>query len=96
MWALPSTPEYLDWLHERRQLWAQEMVRMEAHENGQYREDYRRLSEHMIEVRQRADALKLAGPEQDLQLRRELIQKVAEVEQGLEFLLGETPQLAGP
>lgn len=93
-WAEMTTAEYLDWLTSRRQLWTQEMKRMEAHEHGQYRQDYRKLSEKMNDVRDRVLALKSAKAEQEAQLRKELILKVGEVEQGLEFLLSETPELA--
>lgn len=95
-WAEMSTSDYLDWLGGRRQLWVQEMKRMEAHEHGQYRQDYRKLSEKMAEVRQRVLALKQAKGDDESQLKKELIQKVGEVEQGLEFLLSETPELASP
>ena len=95
-WAEMTTAEYLDWLTSRRQLWTQEMKRMEAHEHGQYRQDYRKLSEKMNDVRDRILALKAAKGEQEAQLRKELILKVGEVEQGLEFLLSETPELASP
>ncbi len=95
-WAEMTTAEYLDWLNDRRQLWVQEMKRMEAHEHGQYRQDYRKLSDKMNDVRQRVVALKQAKGEQEAKLRQELIEKVGEVEQGLEFLLSETPELASP
>lgn len=95
-WAEMTTADYLDWLNGRRQLWVQEMKRMEAHEHGQYRQDYRKLSDQMNDVRQRVVALKQAKGEQEVKLRQELIEKVGEVEQGLEFLLSETPELASP
>ncbi len=91
-----STADYLDWLGSRRQLWVQEMKRMEAHEHGQYRQDYHKLSQKIVEVRQRISELKDAKGEQEIKLKKELIQKVGEVEQGLEFLLSETPELASP
>lgn len=69
---------------------------MEAHEHGQYRLDYRNLSDKMNDVRLRVVALKQAKGEQEVKLRHELIEKVGEVEQGLEFLLSETPELAAP
>ena len=69
---------------------------MEAHEHGQYRQDYRKLSDKMAEVRDRISALKQAQGDDEKKLKKELIQKVGEVEQGLEFLLSETPELASP
>ena len=95
-WAQVGTTEYLDWLDARRQLWVLEMKRMEAHEHGQYRQDYRRLSERINEVGRQARALQQAQGEKELKLRDELVQKVSEVEQGLEFLLSEVPELAVP
>jgi hypothetical protein len=92
--AAPSTAEYLGWLETRRLLWVQEMKRMESHEHGQYRAEYRRLSEKMTAVRETAQVLKSAQGAQEAILRQELFLNVGEVEQGLEFLLSETPELA--
>ncbi len=94
LFAAPTTTEYLGWLDQRRQLWVQEMKRMETHEHGQYRVEYRALSERMAGVRELTQSLKTAkGPEEE-KLRQKLILEVGEVEQGLEFLLSETPELA--
>lgn len=94
LFAAPTTTEYLGWLDQRRQLWVQEMKRMETHEHGQYRVEYRQLSERMAQVREMAHSLRGSkGPEED-KLRQQLILQVGEVEQGLEFLLSETPELA--
>lgn len=95
-WAQGSTTEYLHWLDARRQLWVVEMKRMEAHEHGQYRQDYHRLSERINEVGDHARTLRQARGEKELKLRDELVRKVSEVEQGLEFLLSEVPELAVP
>jgi hypothetical protein len=93
--AAPSTAEYLSWLQTRRQLWVQEMKQMEAHEQGQYKNEYHRLSERMVEVRQQAQELKsIEDPVEQARLREQLFHNVDLVEQGLEFLLSETPELA--
>lgn len=93
IWAAPSTGEYLSWLESRRQLWVQEMKRMEAHEHGQFRTEYHRLSEQIAEVREQAQALRASKGEQE-GLRRQLVENVGAVEQGLEFLLSEVPEMA--
>lgn len=92
--AEPSTAEYLSWLENRRQLWVQEMKRMEAHEHGQYRQEYQRLSEQMSKAREQALALKQAQGETAASLRRQLFDNVANIEQSLELLLSEVPELA--
>lgn len=92
--AEPSTAEYLTWLDSRRQLWVQEMKRMESHEHGQYKTEYHALSERISGVRQLVERLKSAKGEQEAILRRQLFQDVEQVEAGLEFLLSETPELA--
>lgn len=92
--AEPSTTEYLNWLDTRRQLWVQEMKRMESHEHGQYKAEYRALSERISGVRKLVERLKTAKGEQEAELRQQLFQNVEQVESGLEFLLSETPELA--
>jgi hypothetical protein len=90
----PSTADYLGWLETRRQLWVHEMKRMESHEHGQYKVEYRALSDRINLVRQQAEELKSAQGEQEEKLRQELILNVSQVESALEFLLSETPELA--
>jgi hypothetical protein len=94
LWAVPSTPEYLGWLEQRSQLWVQEMKRMESHEHGQYKMQYRQLSELMVRVREQATELKAASEGQADALRQQLMKDVSKVEHELEFLLSETPELA--
>ena len=92
--AEPSTADYLTWLDSRRQLWVQEMKRMESHEHGQYKSEYHALSERIAGVRELAESLKTAKGEKEAALRQQLFQDVEQVEAGLEFLLSETPELA--
>ena len=92
--AGPTTPEFLTWLESRRQLWVQEMRRMESHEHGQYKVEYHQLAARMAKVSEQAKALKNAKGTDQEKLREQLYLNVAEVEQGLEFLLSETPELA--
>lgn len=92
--SAPPASDYLRWLESRQQLWAYEMKRMEAHDEGQFREAYRQLSRQMTQVRTLADKLR-AAPEADrASLERELLERVQQVEERLEWLLAEVPELA--
>lgn len=94
LFAEPSTADYLIWLESRRQLWVQEMMQMEPHEHGQYKNEYHALSERIANVRILAESLKTAKGKKEAALRQQLFQDVEQVEAGLEFLLSETPELA--